>query len=341
MLRLVPGCLDVERFEGLLRRGRAELARGEPAEAAATLGQALALWRGPALADVSRERFAQPEMARLEGLRLSALCDRVDADLACGGPVELVGELEGLVVEHPLRERLRGQQMLALYRSGRQADALMAYRSAYSALVDGLGIEPSPELRALEAAILRQAVPAPAPSLRPSPLVVDARRLVTCVFAQLADGEPDPESLRAVVERFHATGRAVLASHGGSVVGAAQRRGRRRAGRCRSRTTTMPSARCEPRRSWRGASSRSACAPAPARARWSRPATRRSSARRFAVGRAAGALGRGRRDPACRVDLAGRSPRRPRPRRFAGGGFLLGGLRRRRARRSPVASTVR
>ena len=86
----------------------------------------------------------------------------MDADLACGAHAEVVGELEALALEYPLRERIRGQQMLALYRCGRQADALEAYRSTYEALVDGLGIEPSPDLRALEAAILRQQVAAPA-----------------------------------------------------------------------------------------------------------------------------------------------------------------------------------
>ena len=160
--RLAPGALDADRFEERLRRGREELARGEPWEAAATLRQALALWRGPALADVADEHFAQPEIARLEDLRLGCLCERIEADLACGRHAEVVGELEALVHAHPLRERLRGQLMLALYRAGRQADALAAYRDAHRALVEGLGIEPSPDLRALEAAILRQDVPAPA-----------------------------------------------------------------------------------------------------------------------------------------------------------------------------------
>ena len=113
-LRPAAGSLDADRFEELSARGRAELARGEPLEAAATLRQALALWRGAALADVSEERFAQPEIARLEDLRLACLGDRLDADLAVGRHVEVAGELEALVRRHPLRERLRGQQMLAL-----------------------------------------------------------------------------------------------------------------------------------------------------------------------------------------------------------------------------------
>jgi DNA-binding SARP family transcriptional activator len=222
-LRLDRGGLDAERFESLFARGREELTRGEPWEAAATLRHALALWRGPALADVSQERFAQPEIARLDDLRLACLGDRVDADLACGRHAEVAGELEALVRQHPLHERLRGQQMLALYRSGRQADALDAYRSAYSALVDGLGIEPSPELRALEAAILRQDVPPLSPPPRPSaqraPVAVDTRRLVTCLFARLTHhDEPadlDAESLQMVLERYHDTASATCAGHGG------------------------------------------------------------------------------------------------------------------------------
>ncbi|MDP9133579.1 MAG: AAA family ATPase [Actinomycetota bacterium] len=223
-LRLLPGALDADRFEERMWLGREELARGEPGEAAATLRHALELWRGPALADVADERFAQPEIARLDDLRLGCLSERIEADLTCGRHAEVAGELEALVREHPLRERLRGQQMLALYRAGRQADALAAYRSAYSALVDGLGIEPSPELRALEAAILRQDVPAPEPpppSAQRTPVAVDARRLVTCVFSQLTQRDErvglDAESLRAVLERYHDMARPICAGHGGIV----------------------------------------------------------------------------------------------------------------------------
>ena len=221
-VRLPPGGLDADRFEQRFRLGREELARGEPWEAAATLRQALELWRGPALADVATERFAQPEIARLEDLRLNCVSERIEADLACGRHAEVTGELEGLVQEHPVRERLRGQLMLALYRAGRQADALAAYRDAHRALVGGLGIEPSPDLRALEAAILRQEVPAPAqPPRRAVERPPHGRRWVTCVVSQLAGPDVpglDPESLQAVVERFHATGRTVFTSHGGSVI---------------------------------------------------------------------------------------------------------------------------
>jgi DNA-binding SARP family transcriptional activator len=161
-----PGALDADRFEEGLRRGRTQLELGDAAAAAETLRQALGLWRGPAFVDVADEGFAQPEIARLDDLRLACLSERVEADLACGRHAEVTGELDGLVRQHPFRERLRGQLMLALYRSGRQADALAAYQAARRAFVEGLGIEPSPELRALEAAILRHEVPAPAAPVR-------------------------------------------------------------------------------------------------------------------------------------------------------------------------------
>lgn len=133
----------------------AEANDAEPAKAAETLREALRLWRGPALADVAYEEFAQPAISRLSELQLSTLERRIEADLALGRHGELVGELEALVAEHPLRERLRGQLMLALYRSGRQAESLRAYQEARTALVDELGIEPGPVLRQLELAILR------------------------------------------------------------------------------------------------------------------------------------------------------------------------------------------
>jgi hypothetical protein len=125
------------------------------AEAAERLREALALWRGPALVDFAYESFAQSAIARLEEIRVAATELRIDADLTLGRHDELVGELEALVAEHPLRERMRGYLMTALYRSGRQAEALEAYHDARRALVDGLGIEPSAELRELEQAILR------------------------------------------------------------------------------------------------------------------------------------------------------------------------------------------
>ena len=131
-----------------------EARAAEPEDAAEKLREALALWRGPALADLAYQPFAQAEIARLGELRLAALEQRIDADLATGRHAELVGELEGLVNEHPLRERLRRHLMLALYRSGRQAEALESYREARRKLSEELGLQPSEELKQLEQAIL-------------------------------------------------------------------------------------------------------------------------------------------------------------------------------------------
>ena len=147
--------LDAGRFETLLERGRRELASGEAERASATLHDALALWRGPPLADLAFEPFAQPEIARLEELRLTAIEARIEADLGLGHHEALVAELENLVVAHPYREGLRAQLMLALYRSGRQAEALETYRRARRAFSEELGIEPGPRLQELEGAILR------------------------------------------------------------------------------------------------------------------------------------------------------------------------------------------
>ena len=170
LLRLDPEQVDARRFARLL--GEAAAARGRAAhrEAAALFAEALALWRGPALADLAAEEFAQPEIARLEELRLSAVEDRIASELELGRQAEVVGELEALVAHNPLRERLRALLMLALYQSGRQADALEAYREARSLLLDELGIEAGSELRALEQAILRHDASI-APSLPPSPEV--------------------------------------------------------------------------------------------------------------------------------------------------------------------------
>src|SRR5205823_4290286 len=122
------------------------------------------LWRGPALAEFASEPFAQPEIGRLDDLRVAAVEERVDADLALGRHPDLIGELEALIDEHPHRERLRRQLMLAFYRSGRQADALAAYRDARRVLVDELGIEPGAPLQQLEKAILVQDKALDAPS---------------------------------------------------------------------------------------------------------------------------------------------------------------------------------
>jgi DNA-binding SARP family transcriptional activator len=144
--------VDAHRFKRLI-----DEARGAPAEVrAAKLSAALALWRGPALADFAYEPFAQRAIIALEELRTQAIEDRIEADLASGRAADLVAELEQLIRAHPFRERMRGLLMLALYRSGRQADALQAYLAARSLLVEELGLEPGPALRELETAILRQ-----------------------------------------------------------------------------------------------------------------------------------------------------------------------------------------
>jgi YVTN family beta-propeller protein len=148
--------LDAARFETLSSDGRDALAGGDADRGARLLRDALALWRGPAFGELAYEAALQADVARLEELRLVAVEDRIDADLALGRHAKLVAELEALVVQHPLRERLRGQLMLALYRSGRQADALGAYADARRHLVDELGIEPGPALRELERAVLEQ-----------------------------------------------------------------------------------------------------------------------------------------------------------------------------------------
>ena len=152
MLQVEPSELDLARFEQLAGEAR----RTDPHRAARKLRDALALWRGPPLADLAYEPFAQPEIARLEELRMAVLEQRIDADLAVGRDAELVGEVEALIVRNPLRERLRFQLMLALYRSARQAEALDAYRVARRELSEELGLEPSEELKRLEQAILRQ-----------------------------------------------------------------------------------------------------------------------------------------------------------------------------------------
>jgi DNA-binding SARP family transcriptional activator/ABC-type transport system substrate-binding protein len=176
--------IDAQRFERLLEEGRQANAADEPARALASLTAALALWRGPALADLAYEDFARTEVERLEELRLVATEERIDAELALGHHARLVPELEASSAKHPHRERVRGQLMLALYRSGRQAEALRVYGETRKRLVDELGIEPGQALKDLEQAILRQD---PALDL-PRPLVARRRRLVAAAAAVAAAG---------------------------------------------------------------------------------------------------------------------------------------------------------
>ena len=218
LLRVDPERFDLARFERLVAEARRA---GEPRERAEKLRAALSLWRGPALEDLAFESFAQTEIARLEEARLEALEERLDADLALGRAGDLVIELEGLVAQHPLRERFRVQLMLALYRAGRQADALAAYQDARRMLLDELGLEPSEELRGLEQAILRQ-----------DPLVADIGDARAERAARPADGDGpllrprrfdracarlDPEAYRVIMERYFAAVRAPIERHGGTV----------------------------------------------------------------------------------------------------------------------------
>ena len=154
-LHVEDGELDLDGFERLVREGRERLAAGDAEAASQRLEEALALWRGRPFTEFDREPFARDAGARLEEERLAALDDRIEADLALGRHAELVSELEELVGREPFRERPRAQLMLALYRSGRQADALDLYRRTRETFVEELGIEPGEELQELERAILR------------------------------------------------------------------------------------------------------------------------------------------------------------------------------------------
>ena len=153
-LAVEPEHVDVAQFEALCVEGRRALAEGDAARARDRLGSALGLWRGEPLADLTYERFAESAIGRLQEARLAALEDRIEADLALGSDGDLIGELEGLIASNPLQERLRGQLMVALYRAGRQADALSVYRETSELLRGELGLEPGRSLQELERSIL-------------------------------------------------------------------------------------------------------------------------------------------------------------------------------------------
>ena len=178
VLRVDPAQVDAHRFEQIVRDAR----RSNASVRSEVLRGALGLWRGPALAEFAFEPFAQAEIRRLEELRLGALEERIEADLELGRHGDVVGELEALVGEHPLRETFRRQLMLALYRSGRQAEALDAYQDARSRFVDELGIEPGPELKRLQAEILRHEAGIAAPGSDRPASDVDAE-IVAALFA--------------------------------------------------------------------------------------------------------------------------------------------------------------
>src|SRR5215207_1802790 len=211
LLHVEPGELDLDRCERLAHEAREALATDNPGQAAEQLREALALWRGPPLVDFVFDSFAQAEIGRLEELRLGLLEDRIEADLDCGRHAELIGELEARVTQHPLRERVRRQFVLALYRAGRQAEALEAYRAARAILDEELGLEPTPALRELEQAILTHdpglrapAAHAPAASRLPTPPTPTIGR---------------DEDRRAIAELLHRDGHRLVTLTGPGGVG--------------------------------------------------------------------------------------------------------------------------
>ena len=229
LVRLDPRQLDSARFEALAAEGQACL-QDDPARAGELLREALALWRGRPLEGVVLESVGSSEAERLEELRLAALEQRIEADLALGRD-GLVGELQALVDAHPYRERMRAHLMLALYRSGRQAEALAAYRETRTLLADELGLEPSAELQRLERQMLvqapeldtpaRPAAAAPPPPRRREP-AASARRLVSVVVATIAESSAlaerlDPESLHGVLDRCSEIWAVALERHGGTI----------------------------------------------------------------------------------------------------------------------------
>ena len=206
--------VDAWAFEKLVADARARLAGGGHAEAADLLRQALALWRGPALADVADASFATATITRLSELKIAATEDRIDADLALGRGAELVPEVEELATEHPLRERLRGQLMRALYAAGRQADALGVFEDTRQALADALGVDPSPGLAAVHLAILR-APPPRRPRRQPPPPPAPRRRL-TNLPAQLTSFVGRSEELNRATEMLAESRFITLTGPGGA-----------------------------------------------------------------------------------------------------------------------------
>ena len=223
--RLEPEELDLDRFEQCCEEGRAALDAGQPERAAARLRSGLEEWRGSPLADIAYEPFAAVESARLEERRVAALEDRIEADLRLGRHGELTTELEQLIAAEPLRERLRAQHMLALYRAGRQGDALAAYRDAARTLDAELGVRPRPELERLQDSILAhdpglQVARAPAGAVtRPSPRRATATILFTDVVGSTAQrARLGDEGADAFRREHEGRLRDALALHGGREV---------------------------------------------------------------------------------------------------------------------------
>jgi DNA-binding SARP family transcriptional activator len=216
VLRVDPERFDLARFDRLV----AEAQTASTNDRAQLLRAAIALWRGEPLEDLAFEEFAQREIAHLTERLLTAVESRIDADLELGGGAELVEELEGLVAAHPLRERMRGQLMVALYRAGRQADALAAYRDARQTLQDELGLDPSDELRALERRILEHDPALVTASAGPG--AVESRRTVTALCCSVVDSTRlattrDPEAYRRLMSSFYDAATGAIEAHGGSV----------------------------------------------------------------------------------------------------------------------------
>jgi DNA-binding SARP family transcriptional activator len=231
-LRAEPSEIDAGRFEQLAATARRELEAGNADVAVDTFRGALALWRGPALSEFAYARFAQPEVARLEERRLAVTEERIEAELALGRHGDLVAELDQLASANPLRERLQAQRLLALYRSGRQADALARYRDLRTLLRDAHGLEPGTALRELERAILLHDPALDPPVIRIAEPVRAAatpdvelersadRRLVSVVYVELAeisgrDGALDPERLQAIQRRVFDDLTGLFVQHGG------------------------------------------------------------------------------------------------------------------------------
>lgn len=256
LLRVDPDSLDLSRFQQLTEQGRGELSAGNWSAAAKVLRKALGLWRGPVLADLAETGINWPELTAIKDWRLATQEDCFEAELACGRHYEIIGELESLIEVEPYRERLGGQLMLALYRCGRQVDALSVYRRTRAALVEELGLEPGRELQELERAILDHApaldlppsvqrrhllavghsspalpVPAPAPVVitppAVEPAVVDVttveRKLVSVLMVSaqlgLAAGDGDPEDVDAVHQEVAAVVSSEVSRLGGVVGG--------------------------------------------------------------------------------------------------------------------------
>jgi WD40 repeat protein/DNA-binding SARP family transcriptional activator/energy-coupling factor transporter ATP-binding protein EcfA2 len=213
-LRVRPGELDAERFEALVESGRQALDEGRAEDAARILRDALALWRGAALAELALEPFAGTEIARLEEQRLAALELRAQADLAAGRHAEVVGELQRLVSEHPAREQLGEQLMLALYRCGRQTEALEAYAATRRVLVDQVGVEPGLALRELQQAILRHD-----PVLQLHPVEAEPPETVDEAATPLVGRGDELAWLRAHWERARAGEGLVVALTGARGIG--------------------------------------------------------------------------------------------------------------------------